>query len=122
MFRTDSQGRAVLAGVQVADELLAVEQWGRWRQPQQAPQLLMYDIVLERSTVGVPHSALPLLAAALLLLALVAGAVPWWSDAAVPNLLNWLNGNGAAAGAAGLSSRVPARSRGRQAAVRAAVR
>ena len=30
--------------LQAADVLLAVERWGRWRQPQHAPQLLVYDI------------------------------------------------------------------------------
>lgn len=66
-----------------------------------------------------PHSALPLLALALLLLALAAGAVPWWSDAAVPRVLTWLGGGGAAAaGAAGVSL-PPAGSRGRRAAARA---
>ena len=78
--------------------------------------------VLERSTLGVPHSALPLLASALLLVALAAGAVPWWSDAAVPRLLAWLGGSTAvAAGAAGVSL-PPGGSRGRRAAMRAAVR
>ncbi len=76
--------------------------------------------VLERSTLGVPHSALPLLAAVLLLLALAAGALPWWSDAAVPRLLSWLGGGRAVAGAAKASVPAPpAGGRGRRVATRA---
>lgn len=61
------------------------------------PCLNQCNAVLERSTLGIPHSALPLLATALALVALAAAAVPWWSDRAVPAILGWLsNGKEAA--------------------------
>lgn len=49
--------------------------------------------VLEQSTLGVPHSALPLLGTGLMLVVFVSAAMPWWSAKAVPALLLWLNGS-----------------------------
>lgn len=131
---------APLPQLSAAAVLFKAEAWGRWRQPGQAPQLLLYDIgdrggerrincvlagtspprpcwvqqappppppdaccrqirpyfplpaVLEQSTLGVPHSALPLLATAALLVLLAAAAAPWWSGSVVPAILRWLHG------------------------------
>jgi hypothetical protein len=41
----------------------------------------------------VPHSALPLLLTAVLLVLLAAAAVPWWSRSGVPAILRWLSGS-----------------------------
>ncbi|KAI3430354.1 hypothetical protein D9Q98_004949 [Chlorella vulgaris] len=99
MFRTDDDGHVGLHGqhapLSPVVVLLKAETWVRWQQPDQAPQELTYNIVLERSILGVPHSALPLLATALALVLLAAAAVPWWGDKAVPAILRWLNGSGA---------------------------
>ncbi|EFN52391.1 hypothetical protein CHLNCDRAFT_138847 [Chlorella variabilis] len=96
MFGTDAEGRVWLPeqrkALSAAAVLFKAEAWGRWRQPGQAPQLLLYDIVLEQSTLGVPHSALPLLATAALLVLLAAAAAPWWSGSVVPAILRWLHG------------------------------
>lgn len=47
--------------------------------------------VLEQSTLGVPHSALPLLGTGLMLVVFIAGAMPWWTARVVPALLQWLH-------------------------------
>lgn len=103
VFSTDAQGRVWLQGeghaFSAVDVMLRAEPWGRWRQPEQAPKQLVFDIVLERSTLGVPHSALPLLLAAVALVLLAAAAVPWWAARGVPGILRWLHGVPAAASA-----------------------
>jgi hypothetical protein len=57
-------------------------------------RLPQWPAVLERSTLGVPHSALPLLLTAVLVVLLAAAAVPWWSRSGVPAILGWLSGSG----------------------------
>ena len=49
--------------------------------------------------MAVPHSALPLLGTGLLMVVLVAAAMPWWSGKAVPDLLHWLGSSPAAVAA-----------------------
>ncbi|KAL4422611.1 hypothetical protein ABPG75_008808 [Micractinium tetrahymenae] len=101
VFSTDAQGCVWLEGegraFSAVDVMLRAEPWGRWRHPQQAPKQLVYDIVLERSTLGVPHSALPVLLCAVVLALLAAAAVPWWAGKGVPAILHWLHGGPAAA-------------------------
>lgn len=46
-----------------------------------------------------PHSAMPLLGAAVALVLAAAAAVPWWTGSAVPALLRWLHRSGAAVAA-----------------------
>lgn len=55
--------------------------------------------VLERSVHGVPAIAVPLIGAAVVLLALVLVGAPWWSARVVPALLAWLNADSTSEGA-----------------------
>lgn len=58
--------------------------------------------------LGVPHSALPLLLTAVLLVLLAAAAVPWWSRSGVPVILRWLSGSGPQGATAAATGKRPA--------------
>lgn len=108
MFATTQEGRVWLDGAGQAlssvNVVFEAEPWGRWQEPQHAPKQLLFDIVLEQSTLGVPHSAVPLLVAAVVLVLLAAAAVPWWASKGVPAVMLWLNSGATAGGPAAVGS------------------
>ncbi|KAL6782462.1 hypothetical protein ACKKBG_A06880 [Auxenochlorella protothecoides x Auxenochlorella symbiontica] len=91
IFRSDARGRMVGTDRNPGAILMRAERWAMHRDGEAgAPKQLAYDIVMERSVLGVPSSAGPIILVAAALLVVVAAALPWWTHRAVPALLDWL--------------------------------
>eukprot|EP00887_Chlorella_sp_A99_P000329 scaffold13.g329.t1 len=93
LFSTDEFGKIRVQGSKSAevDVLFRAERWALHRDgPGAAPKTLVYDVVLEESPLGLPRSARPIAAWAVLLVVASLAAAPVWAGRVVPALMDWL--------------------------------
>lgn len=99
------------------DVLFQARTWARSRGgPDKGPTFLVFDVVLEENVLGIPVSALPLVGAAVVVVAvsrffflvtvvlplmvsrrlqMCVAIVPWWARTAAPAAIEWIQSGGA---------------------------